>query len=119
MEEIIKVSDYCETALSVEDGERIQNKINELLEKEIKIVLDFEKIELYATPFFNVAIGHFVSKITPEVLKEKIKCINLSELGEETYRYSYENAKLVYQNKLTKETKEKITDIIESNITNS
>ena len=53
MEAKILVKEICLTALSVQDGEKVQQKISELLKKNYhKIILDFDGIELFATPFF-------------------------------------------------------------------
>ena len=96
MENIIQIKKYCETALSMTDGEKIRDVINSVIEEKGKVILDFTDISLFATPFFNACIGHFVANLSPEIFEQKISCINLSNLGKETYQYSYNNAVIVY-----------------------
>ncbi len=118
-EKYIKIVDFCETALSTSDAEIIKNEIEKNVEKYEKIILDFENIIFFATPFFNLAIGHFVTKLTPKVFEEKIKCINLTELGKETYNYSYNNACSLYKKSLENIDIEKNNSIVDENIENS
>lgn len=119
MEKNIKISDFCNVALSITNGELIKNEIEKNIDNYEKIILDFDNITLFATPFFNLAIGHFVIKLTPEKFLEKIKCINLTELGEETYKYSYNNACSIYKESIKEEKIEEINKIIDNNINES
>ena len=123
MNNILKVKEFCNNALSINDGEIIKNECEKILKEkndtEEKIIIDFEGITLFATSFFNASIGYFVVEYSPEMYNKKIECINLSDLGKETLKYSYENAVEVYNKKPSIEEKEKITDIVENNINNS
>lgn len=125
MNKIIIIKNFINNALSIENGEIIKNEIDKLLidtNKEtdfVTVTLDFSDICLFATPFFNACIGYFVIKLSPDEFNKKIKLINLSTLGQETYNFSYENAVIVYNNKLSQEEQEKIDNIIENNIQNS
>lgn len=115
-EKTIKILDYCSAALSFTNAEIIKKIIEENIETSDKIILDFEGIALFATPFFNLAIGHFVIKLTPEVFDNKIKCKNLTELGEATFKYSYDNACMIYKNSINDERINEINKIIDDNI---
>lgn len=115
----IKILDYCTAALSITNGEIIKNVIEENIENSEKIILDFDGITLFATPFFNLVIGHFIIKLTPEVFNNKIKCINLTELGSTTLQYSYDNACMIYKNSIKAEEIEEINKIIDENISES
>lgn len=119
MEKIIMIKNFSDTALSMATGEKIRNEISSAFENYDKVILDFTDISLFATPFFNACIGHFITKLSPKVFNQKISCINLSELGQETYKYSYDNAIIVYERNLSENDKKEITDIIENNINNS
>ncbi len=123
MNNILKVKEFCNNALSISDGEIIKTECEKILEKigdaEEKIIIDFEGITLFSTSFFNASIGYFIVEYSPKLYDKKIECINLSDLGKETLRYSYENAVEVYNKKPSIEEKEKITDIVEKNINNS
>ena len=112
----IRIFYYCSAALSITNGEVIKNVIEENIEKSEKIILDFEGITLFATPFFNLAIGHFIIKLTPKIFDNKIKCINLTELGSATLQYSYDNACMIYKNSIKAEEIDEINKIIDDNI---
>lgn len=115
----IKIKDFCSTALSLSNAQIIKEEIDKYINDYDQIVLDFEGIELFATPFFNMAIGHFVTRLTPEIFENKISCINLSELGRETYSYSFKNACSIYEKSLENEKIDEINAIINNNIEDS
>lgn len=97
MNKNIKIIDFSSVALSSTNGEEIRNEIEKYINDFEKIILDFDGITLFATSFFNLTIGYFVIKLSPEKFLEKIECINLTNLGKETYEYSYNNACLIYK----------------------
>ncbi len=119
MNKTIRIVDFCPTALSIADGEVLKKEIEKYLETFEKIVLDFDNITLFASPFFNQSIGYFVTKLTPKIFLEKITCINLTELGNQTYNYSYNNACSVYEKSLKESDIDSINNIINNNIENS
>lgn len=119
MNQTIIIKNFIDNALSIENGEIIKKEIEKLLINENTVTLDFTEISLFATPFFNACIGYFIIKLSPDEFNKKIKFINLSTLGEETYNFSYENAVIVYNNKLSQEEQDKMNNIIENNIQNS
>lgn len=99
----IKVIDFCKFAISEEKG----LKLRELLLKNLsedKIVLDFEGISMFTTPFFNSSIGYFILQYGPELFDEKIEILGLQEMGQETYKHSYDNAVEFYNNKIDPKT---------------
>lgn len=116
MNKDIKIIDFCNVALSSTNGEAIRNEIDKYINDFEKIILDFDEITLFATPFFNLAIGHFVLKLGPEKFLQKIECINLTNLGKETYEYSYNNACIIYKDSIQDEELEEINEIIDNNI---
>lgn len=119
MEKIIKISDFITNALTETNGLVIREKIKEMLElcndNDI-LVLNFENITLFATPFFNSSIGYFIMKLGKNKFDEKIKLASITELGMSTYKHSYDNA-VEYSNKEVN-TKE-IGDVVKNNIEES
>lgn len=105
----IIVSNFISNGLSEKNGLILREKISEFLEKDQEVILDFSNITLFATPFFNSFIGYFVLKMNPDIVKEKIKIVNISELGQDTYKHSYENATFFYNKKINTEKIGKIT----------
>lgn len=94
MEFIIKVKDICKYAMFETDGEVLRKKVLDVLKRspENTVVLDFEGISMFATMFFNASIGWILLHEKSELISSRISTRNLSELGEETWRHSYENA---------------------------
>lgn len=95
----IQINKLVDNGLSEKNGLIIREKILEYLKDYDKVILDFSNITLFATPFFNSFIGYFVLQINPEETKQKIKIINISELGKDTYKHSFENAVYIYTRK--------------------
>ena len=91
MSEII-VRELFTSAFSESKAIVLREAIQEKLDKGEKVVLDFSGISKFTTLFFNFSTGYFVSVLGPEEYNNKISLIGLSELGESTYKSSYENA---------------------------
>ena len=109
MSKVIKISSITPMAMTEDAGMQLRKEMREAIQQEENIVLDFEQISLFSTPFFNASIGYFVMNLSPEKYKEQVKVINLSNLGKETYSHSYQNAVSVYENKTDTEMIGKIT----------
>lgn len=92
MAKTLKISSITNMAMTEEVGLQLRKQIEACLESGEDVCLDFEGIDFFATPFFNSSIGYFVVNLKPEVFEKRISVKNLSELGEETYRHSYQNA---------------------------
>lgn len=112
----IRICEFVDNGLSEKNGLIIREKILEYLNKYDDVILDFSNITLFATPFFNSFIGYFVLQINPEKTKEKIKIINISNLGMDTYNHSYENAVYILNKKLKEKEIEEIGKITSNNI---
>lgn len=92
MDKMIKISNITKMAMSEQDGKNLRTEMQQYLDNGDDVILDFSNISLFATPFFNASIGFFVLRLSPDTLQSKVKLINLSELGEETYKHSLDNA---------------------------
>lgn len=99
MVEIIKVAEIAPIAMTEQSGMSIREKIKEILERENEVLLDFEGVYLFATPFFNSSVGYFVINLTPEKADAVIRTTNLTQLGVETYSHSLENAREIFTKK--------------------
>ena len=109
MVEVIKVEQITPIAMTEESGMNVRKKISEILEKQNQVMLDFENVALFATPFFNASIGYFIITLTPEKAAEVIMTKNLTGLGEETYLHSVANARKIHEKKENVELIGKIT----------
>lgn len=89
---MILAKDYIQTGFSIEDAEKLDVAISKEINSNDKIVVDFSGITFFTTLFFNNALAKYVLKLTPEKYNKKFKIVNLSEIGEITYKHSYDNA---------------------------
>ncbi len=88
----ICVSDFLPSAFSNEQAELLKRKINEVINQEDKIVLDFDGITKFTTLFFNFSTGYFINLLGKERYDDKFELRNLNQLGESTYFHSYNNS---------------------------
>ena len=93
--DIILVADFAPKAASEENGFKLRNRIQPILEKGDSVLLDFTNIIDYSTMFFNASIGYIISKNSPKVL-EKIKFENMTNAGNIAFTHSVDNAKRKY-----------------------
>lgn len=98
----ISVSEIAgRNAVSSKDGDALYGKIISNIEIE-HVELDFADVEIFSTPFFNLAIGRLLERMSPESLNEKLEFINLSPLGFRTLRRVIDNAKRHYSTSQSK-----------------
>lgn len=83
-------------ALTMTDGQRIFEEIHPRLLAHESVVLDFEGVNIFATPFFNAAIGRLLADLSADVLRDRLEFKNLSALGASILRSVIENAKDYY-----------------------
>ena len=89
---MIKAIEYIKTGFSADDALKISAAIDSVLESGEKVVVDFDGITIFTTLFFNNAFTKHVLTMGPDVYKQKFELQNLSELGETTYKHSFDNA---------------------------
>lgn len=85
-----------DSALTLEDGQKIYPLIKRELEHRRAIELDFSGVTLFASLFFNAAFGQLLKDFNPDFLNKLITIHGLSDAGLETMRRSIANAKQFY-----------------------
>lgn len=85
-----------DTALTLEDGLKLYSIIKPALLKGQGVEIDFSGITLFASLFFNAAIGQLLRDFKPEALNTLLVIINLNASGLDTMKRSIENAKKYY-----------------------
>lgn len=106
----VVVRELFSSAFSESKAVLLRNIIQEKMNLNENIELDFTGIEKFTTLFFNFSTGYFISVLGPNEYDKRISLTGLSELGESTYKSSYNNA----IEKYNPEQNEKILSIIES-----
>ncbi|ESK57211.1 STAS-like domain-containing protein [Acinetobacter tjernbergiae] len=99
----IKVYDLTgRNAISMQKGDKIyQILIENIMEKQ-KTILDFKDVSLFASPFFNAAIGHLLKDITIDELLIYMEPTNLNDTGKELLNLVISNALSFYSEKENK-----------------
>lgn len=94
MELQINVKTLCEYAMFESDGELLRAEIENAwtANKDCNIILDFTDVDMYATMFFNASIGWLVLHYGKDIVLNQIKAENLTPLGQETWKHSFDNA---------------------------
>ncbi len=89
----IKVFDLVgKNAISMSSGEKLFNEIGRHLKRSEIVLLDFEGVELFASPFFNASIGLTLKDISIDELKTKIQIENLNRIGLDLLNLVIDNA---------------------------
>lgn len=99
MNEIIVKDVVGENAISIQSGQKLYFKIHEKLKKGEVIVLDFDGVGIFASPFFNASIGLLLQDIELESLKALLSFNNLNEIGRDLLNHVIDNAIEYYQTK--------------------
>jgi STAS-like domain of unknown function (DUF4325) len=93
----IRISDMVgEYAITAEDGDLVFQPVHEALVAGEDVEVDFEGVAVFASPFFNAAIGRLLEDISQETLRARLRLHNLSSDGHDVVRRVIENAKGFY-----------------------
>ena len=105
-----------ENAITSEDGQKLYNLICEELLKGKEVELDFSKVKIFASPFFNFGIGQLLKSFKYEDLKTKLHLIQINIIGKHILDKVLENAKNYYTDPNLKKAVDKIIDERENNV---
>lgn len=86
-----------DSAISVDDGEKVFKKIDQALSNNIKVELDFQNINLIITAFLNAAIGQLYSKYSSEELNNNLKLVNIKPEDKSLFQLVIERAKKYFE----------------------
>lgn len=92
----ISVSEIAgRNAVSSKAGDDLYRAIVSHIDDET-IELDFAGVEIFSTPFFNLAIARLLERMPADLLNQRLQVLNLSTLGFSTLRRVIDNAKRHY-----------------------
>ncbi len=83
-------------AIAPSDGEQIHAQISPVLIAGQDVELDFKGVEVFATVFFNVAIGSLLKDVSIEKLRHQLKITNLNDAGQKILERVIENSNRYY-----------------------
>jgi hypothetical protein len=75
-----------------EDGQKIYEAIQSPLKNGEPVILDFEGVRQFASPFFNFAVGQLLKDISEAELRRLLHIENLNETGKMVVERVIENA---------------------------
>lgn len=85
-----------QNAVTLDDGEIIYNLIHASLLHGDVVELDFDGVEIFASPFFNAGVGRLLVDLKPDTLNKQLKFEHLSAVGSRVLRRVIDNAKGYY-----------------------
>jgi|TARA_B110000211_G_scaffold55661_1_gene61951 hypothetical protein len=80
------------TAVSREGGLKLKNALDEAIKHNSSIELDFEMVQVYASPFFNTAIAPYLGQMSLEDLRQRFSFSNISPVGKRLLNQVIHNA---------------------------
>lgn len=97
----IKIADLIGSPLciSAEDGQKVFDKVEHLVEAGKQVTISFENITMLISLFLNVAIGQLYGSFTEDVVRSQLKVEGLSSDDMELLKRVVDNAKKYYSNK--------------------
>jgi hypothetical protein len=106
----LEIKDFIGTrCITSDDGQRIFDAIYPSLHKGEQTILNFEGVTIFASPFFNFAIGQLLKDLDPDKLNKLLKIENLLPESNLVLRRVIKNAWEYYTKPNTKEA---IDDIL-------
>jgi hypothetical protein len=87
------VGDIC---ITEEDGSKLYEAIHPQLEKKQKVELDMSGVIVFASPFFNAAIGNLLADIPADILNEKLILHNLEPTDRTLLKKVIDNANRIF-----------------------
>ena len=87
------VGEYC---ITLEDGQKVYDLIHPQLVAGCSVELSFTGVKVFASPFFNFAIGQLLVDIHADELNRLLKITNLNAVGASVLKRVIENAKRYY-----------------------
>lgn len=82
----------------MEDGQKVYDLIHPELSAGRAVELDFMNVTVFASPFFNSAIGRLLKDIKPDDLNRLLKITKLIPAGLTVLKRVIENSKEYYSN---------------------
>ena len=87
------VGDAC---ITYKDGERLQRKFREAFDRGDTVELDFDKMRIFVTAFFNAAVASLLENYSRSELERRLKIVNLPLAAKELLDDSLDNADRIY-----------------------
>lgn len=95
----IRVADTVGSiAITANDGDAVRARIARALRGEDTVELNFDGVSIFASPFFNAAIGQLLGEFEAEDLSKRIQATGLTADGAEIMVQVVKNAREFFSN---------------------
>lgn len=84
-------------AISMQSGQNIYELIAKPLLGGETVEVDFDAVELFASPFFNASIGLLIKDVNINELKKRLVVTNLNPVGKQLLNHVIANAIKFYE----------------------
>lgn len=98
------------TCMTPEDGQKVYALTHPKLLEERPVELDFTGVDIFASPFFNFAIGQLLRDIPAETLNRLLKISNLNPVGRQILKRVIENSKQYYSDENTRKAVDEVVN---------
>lgn len=85
-----------ENCITLDDGQKVYEQIHPRLKDSQPVELNFSGISVFASPFFNTAIGQLLRDIKADDLNRLLSVTNISPVGRDVLKRVIENSKAYY-----------------------
>lgn len=92
----IMVKDVSPRCLSDDAAKKLNVLIEENIDSEDGIVLDFSEINMFASVYFNNSMAKLLSSHDAAFIKSRISIVNLNEAGSKAFKRSMDNAAIYF-----------------------
>ena len=100
--------DIGENCMTVKQGQSLYNAIYPMLQSGEAVELDFIGVRVFASPFFNYAIGQLLKDLKADRLNELLAIKNLNSVGSNTLELVIENAGRYYSDDKYRHAKDEV-----------
>lgn len=95
---VISIFDLVgENAVSMDSGKLVYDRIHEPLKMGENVTLDFSRVEIFTTPFFNASVGLLLNDMELTELLSRLKIENISVVGKQLLNHVIANALTFYK----------------------
>lgn len=100
--------DLGENCMTLKQGQSLHDAIYPQLQSGETVELDFLGVKIFASPFFNYAIGQLLRDLKADRLNELLIIKNLNAVGSNTLELVIENAQRYYSDAKFRHAKDEV-----------
>lgn len=94
--------------ITLDDGQRLYDAMHPELAAGRPVEIDFEGVEIYASPFFNAAFGQLLSDLASDDLNRLLIVHGLSAEGAHVLRRVIQNSKRYYSDEQVRRAQDEV-----------